>query len=144
MNDASGGRLQVGEAVARGLPLVRHAKVRRQESLDLGGRPGLLARCVGLRLPGHRRALEVRGREGDLVQTHGQLCGQLQGCAVRLGAGLEDARLAHAVKVLRRNHQVSGQQGCGWDSSVGRCLGVGGCLGGCVGCRGGPIEPNAC
>ncbi len=134
MNDASGRLLQVGEAVARGLPLVRHAKVRRQESLDLGGRPGLLARCVGLRLPGHRRALEVRGREGDLVQTHGQLCGQLQGCAVRLGAGLEDARLAH----------VSGQQGCGWDSSVGCCLGVGGCLGGCVGCRGGPIEPNAC
>lgn len=101
MNDASGGRLQVGEAVARGLPLVRHAKVRRQESLDLGGRPGLLARCVGLRLPGHRRALEVRGREGDLVQTQGQLCGQLQGCAVRLGAGLEDARLAHVGKVLR-------------------------------------------
>lgn len=42
------------------------------------------------------------------------------------------------------DHQVSGQQGCGWDSSVGRCLGVGGCLGGCVGCHGGPIEPNAC
>jgi len=51
VDGARGGGLLQG---ARGLILVRRAKMRLQVSLELDVRPGLLARCVGL-LPPTRR-----------------------------------------------------------------------------------------